>query len=546
MTMLGRYRIDSRLGEGAMADVYRATDPEIGRTVAIKVLKEDLSRDEQIVARFLREARAAGALSHANIATIYDVGQIQNVSYIAMELVEGRPLDEVLHSQGRMPYERVLDLGKQLADALAYAHRSGVIHRDVKPSNILISADGRTAKLVDFGVARIGENEGAALAKTQAGQLIGTPRYMSPEQALGLPVDHRSDLFSLGVVLYEMVTGQVAFPGTGLATLAIQIAQEKVQPIGSSAGDCPSGVRFIIDKLLSKKADQRFADGLVLRSALERELRAVREPRKARRGLSLRVKLPLALVAVTAVALFFSVQAIIGRQQRALEHMAATSGNSIIAFVTGNAAVVAADNAGRPAGQQDWTPVQAFVESASQDDGVQQIVVSDVNGTVRAATRAALIGKRYAKPRGEPALPDENGISEVADTGAGPGLRFVRPIDYAGARFGTVDIVLETTALEQVVASSTTMLAALSALVILVVSFVGFLSAALVERPLRRLREALDDAAQSSFALRISHNRGDEFGSTFDAFNRAADKAEALIRQDVNVRASVLATQIAA
>ncbi|HTM96704.1 MAG TPA: protein kinase, partial [Croceibacterium sp.] len=522
--MLGRYRIDSRLGEGAMADVYRATDPEIGRTVAIKVLKEDLSRDEQIVARFLREARAAGALSHANIATIYDVGQIQNVSYIAMELVEGRPLDEVLHSQGRMPYERVLDLGKQLADALAYAHRSGVIHRDVKPSNILISADGRTAKLVDFGVARIGENEGAALAKTQAGQLIGTPRYMSPEQALGLPVDHRSDLFSLGVVLYEMVTGQVAFPGTGLATLAIQIAQEKVQPIGSSAGDCPSGVRFIIDKLLSKKADQRFADGLVLRSALERELRAVRDPRKARRGLSLRVKLPLALVAVTAVALFFSVQAIIGRQQRALEHMAATSGNSIIAFVTGNAAVVAADNAGRPAGQQDWTPVQAFVESASQDDGVQQIVVSDVNGTVRAATRAALIGKRYAKPRGEPALPDGNGISVVADTGAGPGLRFVRPIDYAGARFGTVDIVLETTALEQVVASSTTMLAALSALVILVVSFVGFLSAALVERPLRRLREALDDAAQSSFALRISHNRGDEFGSTFDAFNRAADK----------------------
>ena len=188
MVELGRYRIQGKLGEGAMAELFRATDPEIGRTVAIKVLKQEYARDEQLGARFLREARAAGALSHANIATIYDVGQVEDVSYIAMELVEGRPLDEVLHAQGRLPYARVLHLARQLADALAYAHGAGVIHRDIKPSNILISSDGMTAKLVDFGVARVGEADGTALVKTQAGQLVGTPRYMSPEQALGLPV----------------------------------------------------------------------------------------------------------------------------------------------------------------------------------------------------------------------------------------------------------------------------------------------------------------------------------------------------------------------
>ena len=202
MVMLSRYKIEAKLGEGAMADVYRATDPEIGRTVAIKVLKQEYAPNQQFAARFLREARAAGALSHANIATIYDFGQVDAVSYIAMELVEGRPLDEVLQAQGRIPYERVLQLARQLADALAYAHGAGIIHRDIKPSNILISPDGLTAKLVDFGVARMGDIEGEGLARTQAGQLVGTPRYMSPEQALGLPIDHRTDLFSLGVVLY--------------------------------------------------------------------------------------------------------------------------------------------------------------------------------------------------------------------------------------------------------------------------------------------------------------------------------------------------------
>lgn len=214
----------------------------------------------------------------------------------------------------------------------------------------MVSADGLTAKLLDFGVARVEDADAANLARTQAGQLLGTPRYMSPEQALGLPIDHRSDLFSLGVVLYEMVTGKVAFPGGSIATLAIQIAQEKVVPIGDFADECPPGLRAIIDRLLAKKPDHRFPDGAALVAALDRELAAERETGSTRRNLPIRFKLPLALVSLTALALAGSVYMISARETQLLERMAAASGGSIAAFVTGNAAVTLADNAGLPPG----------------------------------------------------------------------------------------------------------------------------------------------------------------------------------------------------
>lgn len=552
MTMLGRYEIEGRLGEGAMADVYRAHDPGIGRTVAIKVLKPEFGRNPELGERFLREARAAGALNHPNIATIYDVGEADGVAYIAMELVEGQPLDTLIQAQGRLPYERVLAIGQQLASALDYAHRAGVVHRDVKPSNILLTADGRTAKLLDFGVARVGDLDPAGaeqqLARTQVGQMIGTPRYMSPEQALGIAVDRRSDLFSLGVVLYEMVTGKVAFPGVGLATLAIQIAQERVEPIDRSAADCPPGLRFIIDKLLAKKPDQRFADGDALLKALTRELAATAEAPATRRGLSLRIKLPLALVVLTAVALAASVSTILAREQRTLEHMAIVSGSSIAAFVTGNSAVLAADNAGLDAAQQDWTSLQAFVTTAARDQGIRDLVVADTRGIVRAASDPRMIGQRYRRSAGERALEasDASGATAAADLGKGPGLRFVRPIRYAGADFGTVDLVIRRTALDAAIANATLLLIILSLVVMAVVLVVGYLSGAMVARPLARLRIALDEAAGSDFALRISHRRRDEFGAVFDAFNRAAGAVEPhLSGTGAKAEAAMTATRIA-
>ncbi|MBC9033395.1 protein kinase [Sphingomonas sp. JC676] len=530
MERLGRYLIDGHIGEGAMADVFRAHDPEIGRTVAMKVLKADYRRDPSIGARFLREARAAGALSHPNIATIYDVGEADGVPYIAMELIEGRPLDLVLQAEGRMPFERVLALGAQLGEALAYAHERGVVHRDVKPSNILLSRDGKTAKLLDFGVARIGEAAEGQLERTQAGQMIGTPRYMSPEQALGMPVDHRSDLFSLGAVLYEMLTGRIAFGASGLATLALQIAQEKVAPIERSAADCPPGLRQTIEKLLAKKPEQRFASGTLLSQALHRELGALSaDDTIARRGLSLRIKLPLVLVGITLIALVLSITMILSRQQRALEHMAITSGETIATFVTKNAAVLVADNAGLPTPEQDWAPLQAFVATAAQDGGIRSMAVIDEHGIVRAASDGKGVGQPYRTHAGEKPMAGRAGASvtnvAAGDDGSG-GMRFVRPIRYAGADFGSIDLVLRRTALDSAIANARALLLGLAALVMLVVLVIGYLSGAMVARPLHRLARSMDEAAEKGFALRISHRRRDEIGALFDAFNRAAATIE--------------------
>lgn len=533
--ILGRYRIGSKLGEGAMADVYRAHDVEIDRPLAIKVLKPAFSQDADLRARFVREARAAGALSHPNIATIYDVGEADGLTYIAMELVEGQTLEAALAAQGRLPYERVLTMGHQLASALEYAHAVGIVHRDIKPSNILLSKDGKTAKLLDFGVARIGSDNSSELARTQIGQVIGTPRYMSPEQALGTQVDHRSDLFSLGVVLYELITGKVAFPGTGLATLAIQIVQKPVEPIERTVADCPPGLKFIIDKLLAKKPTQRFQNARSVQDALSREMLAdSHEPAGSRKGLSLRLKHALLLVSVTAVALIASVSAVLSREEQAMEKMAIVSGNSIAAFISDNAGVIAAENAGLPGPEQDWTMLQAFVASAANNAEVRSIIISDAAGVVRAASDGGMTGKLYSQPRNEPSL-GKTGVAlafAATDSRKGAGVRFIRPIKYADADFGTVDLVLERKTLDEAIAHSRALLIALSIFVSAVVAGIGYLSGVAATRPIKRLVRMLNDAADNDFALRISHTRSDEFGAAFDAFNRLAEAIEPRLNQE--------------
>ncbi|RHW16951.1 HAMP domain-containing protein [Sphingomonas gilva] len=536
MERIGRYEIDARIGEGAMADVYRAHDPDIARAVAIKVLKPEFRRDPDIVRRFLREAQAAGMLSHANIATIFDVGETGGLAYIAMECVEGRGLDELM-KDGRFPAERALKIARQLADALAYAHRNGIVHRDIKPSNILL-ADANTPKLLDFGIARFGQEaatERAALA-TQVGQVIGTPRYMSPEQAMGLPVDARSDLFSLGVVLYEMVTGKTAFTATGLATLAIQIAQADPAPIERSVRDCPKGLKFIIEKLLAKKPEARFQSGDELRDALQRELDAITadEPVK-RRGLALKVKLPLILGAATAGALALSTSMVLDRQSETLERMTLTSGSSITGFVTSNAAVYAASNAGLPPEMQDWVPLQAFVATAVRNENVARLVVTDDRGVIRAASDPRLQGKRYVAPGGETKVGNATRTAQ--------GYRFVRPITYAGAEFGKVDLLLKRDELDAAIANTRMLLIALAVVVMGIVLAIGLASAQMISRPVRRLRRALDDAAKGDLAFRISHRRRDELGGLMDAFNRMAAAIEPRLDREEDA-AALLHTRI--
>ena len=252
MKTMGRYRILGELGRGAMGVVYHALDPVIDREVAVKTLLYNMPADVmgEVRERFLREARSAGRLSHPNIVTIFDYGEHDGSPYIVMDLMEGEELARSLEAGARMALPQVVRVMEQLLSALAYAHDRGVVHRDLKPSNVFVLRDG-TIKVVDFGLARI-----EASNLTETGTMLGTPAYMSPEQFLGLPADARSDLFSLGVILYQMLTGDKPFTGSPTTIMQKVLRQEPVEPSVlnptlSAAWD------EVIKCALAKKPDQR-------------------------------------------------------------------------------------------------------------------------------------------------------------------------------------------------------------------------------------------------------------------------------------------------
>ena len=525
MEVVGRYVIEHRIGEGAMADVYRAHDPSIDRVLAIKVLKAEFRQDLGLVGRFLREARAAGALSHPNIVTIYDVGEADGFPYIAMELLDGVPLDEHLRETGRMPLEAVTRIGGQIAEALDYAHKIGVIHRDIKPSNIMLSRDGRTAKILDFGIARMGEADraraDAAASRTQFGQVLGTPRYMSPEQAFGLDIDCRSDLFSLGVVLYELITGRTAFAGTSIATLALQITQRKPEPLSKVLPECPRGLQHVVDKLLAKQPEKRFSSGAEVAQALRREHEALSSARDGRRRMPLQVRLTLVMGAAVGLALLLSIATVLNRQYKAMEQMALTSGTAITRFVANNVALRAVENAGLSQSDQDWLPVQAFIAAASRDTEVRQIVVVDADGIVRGSSDPARIGRHYGEPGREPRLAET--ADQLVTATAERDFRFVRTIRYAGQPFGTIEVVVDRAALDAAAGSSRNLLVGLGLALLLVVLAISYAIGQSVARPVDRLRRALRDAAAGNRDFRISHNRTDAFGDLFDAYNGLAE-----------------------
>jgi eukaryotic-like serine/threonine-protein kinase len=254
---IGRYDIVEELGKGAMGIVYKAHDPNLDIDVALKVLRKDRIASEPFVRRFIAEARALGRLDHPEIVRVFNVDRDGDNVFIAMELISGTPISALM-KQEPASAAAVADFAVKMAQTLDYAHRKGIIHRDVKPSNILSLADGKL-KVTDFGIARIEDPSRAE--ETQAGEILGTPAYMSPEQVLGRPVDGRSDLFSLGIILYEMATGSRPFQGDGISALFNAITNAEPPPIHSINAAIPRPLSDAIMKCLRKSPQQRYADG---------------------------------------------------------------------------------------------------------------------------------------------------------------------------------------------------------------------------------------------------------------------------------------------
>ncbi|HEY3076839.1 MAG TPA: protein kinase [Burkholderiales bacterium] len=275
---LGRYVIQSELGRGAMGVVYKALDSVLERPVAVKTVNITLEREyaDKYEKRFYQEARAAGSLNHPNIVTIHDVGKAGDVVFMAMEYIEGVELRTLVGEGRPLRVAQALSIAAQIAEALAYAHQRGVVHRDIKPANIMVLANG-PVKITDFGIARMRGSRDL----TQTGMLLGSPKYMSPEQVIGKRADHRSDIFSLGVILYEMLCGAAPFNGENVTALMYQIVNF-VPPAPSSVNEAvPELLDYIVAKMIAKPLEERYADAAELARDLrecERQLAAAGPP----------------------------------------------------------------------------------------------------------------------------------------------------------------------------------------------------------------------------------------------------------------------------
>src|SRR5437763_6017153 len=265
----GRDRIVRKLGTGGMADVYLAEDQELGRRVAIKILNARHAADDSFIERFRREAKNAAGLSHPNIVSIYDRGTAEDTYYIAMEYLDGRSLKELIVSRGPAPIKIAVEYARQILAAVGFAHRHGIVHRDIKPHNVLVGPEGRL-KVTDFGIARSGASQ-----MTEVGSIIGTAQYLSPEQARGAPVDQTSDLYSLGVVLYELLTGQVPFTGDTPLEIAMKHLSEPPKAPSELRPEVPHDLDLVVLRALAKDPSDRYESAEEMDTDLERVLQGL-------------------------------------------------------------------------------------------------------------------------------------------------------------------------------------------------------------------------------------------------------------------------------
>jgi eukaryotic-like serine/threonine-protein kinase len=259
---IGKYDVEERVGEGAMGIVYRALDPVLQRRVAIKVMSDAFAQNDDLRERFLREAQAAGSLQHPNVITIYDFGEVEGHLYIAMEFVEGQDVAELLAHEVPLTVTHKVDIAIGVLQGLAFAHKRGIVHRDIKPANIRVDADGN-ARIMDFGVAHLASSE-----MTRTGVVIGTPSYMAPEQILGGKVGPEADIFSVGAVLYELLTGTRPFAGGPLQAVMYRVLSEPPMPVDVAVPGLPAKLNEIVMRALAKEPDKRYNSALAMANDL--------------------------------------------------------------------------------------------------------------------------------------------------------------------------------------------------------------------------------------------------------------------------------------
>lgn len=525
---IGRYEIVGNLGEGAMATVSKAFDPEINRTLAIKLLRDERCEDKEYRYRFLREAEASGNLTHPNIVTVYDIGEVNNQPYIAMELLEGETLDKIMESGERLQMTEIIGIGIQLADALGYAHARGIVHRDIKPSNIIRYKERNNIKITDFGIAHMeSTNIGQ---KTRIGMVLGTPQYMSPEQVMGLEVDGRSDLFSVGVILYQLITGEKPFRADTLNSLYFQIMNDEPEPISKKVPDVDPAIRAVVKKLLKKKPQQRYQTGAELASDLSRILHdlKVRQLEEGQpRIIPIRIKWSIAMAVIVTITMLVGLSFAYSKQYQSMASLAQAYGSSLakfIAFESAEAILIG-----------DWVSIETFVRETQERQQFNDLIIVDHNGAVRGSTDTESAGTPYRMPENTRFLHELDG-AEIYDQqmqGSDKAFYFVTPILFQDKEIGRVYLSLSQSSLQGAADLTVLMMIALMIVTVSAVVTVAYLLAHRLSAPIRTLKRSLNEIAHKNFDYRISEQRNDEFGQLYAGFNQMADSLQGPAQQDI-------------
>jgi len=528
---IGRYQILSEAGRGATAFVYKAYDPQLDRHLAIKVLRQELANDNDYREAFIREARLAAHLSHPGIVTIYDVGIANDKPYIAMELLEGFSLDEILQSQGKLNLHSMLSMSMQLSEALSYAHQQGVIHRDIKPGNIIVLNDNKTVKLTDFGIAHLDDSLGGSPHQTD--KVLGTPEYMSPEQILGKPVDNRSDIYSLGVLIYQLLSGQPPFVNTDLGLLFKQIIKDK-PPIlmlkyAIEEEKIKDDLTDFIRKLLQKNPDKRYQKAADITSELKLIKNKLEDKKSTpNKGfISLRVRWTAIMAGVMFFAICVSLAVVYSVQKKALSGITYDYGHSI-------ARMIAYDSS-EPILLDDQIGLNALVVESSKNEQLHSIYVMDIGDIILASTDTTLVGEYFEPPTDRELLQSlDNSSVYQRKVEKSQMLDIEMPILYADKVIGNLYVSYSIDTVYD--ASKTTLISMLTVMMItlFIVFIVTLILARKTSHAFIRVTKALDKMATGRTDARLIPEKNDEVGQLFNAFNFLAQYFEKCLDTPVN------------
>ncbi len=447
---IGRYKLIKEIGRGAMSVVYQAEDPEIGRMLAIKLLKHELVEKEEYRELFLREAKAAGRLGHPGIVTIYDVGIWQERPFIAMELLEGENLDDYLQEHGTLSLDQAADLAKQLTLALDYAHQNGVIHRDLKPDNILVLDGGRRFKITDFGIAHVEhlflEDEGGK----SKDKIMGTPAYMSPEQITGHGVDFKTDLYSLGVILYQVTKGELPFQAPNYAAMMQAVLHMNPQPINivSEQGFMWQSIIF---RLLQKNPDHRYETSDELLEEIEtltKELTQNKEGLAGIRFVSMRARWAISLSAVVLVVMILGMVWVYNKQNQLMNQLVFDYGNSMVQIISSETAELLLLG--------EDVALQAITVDIADNSQIQHLSIRDGQGVVQSSSQPEQINKPFILPQSseqQQSTLDAKIYSNLSDYDQEVVL-FDSPIKYQDKQIGHAFIAISRSNLKSATQSS--------------------------------------------------------------------------------------------